>query len=315
MAVIMKQSACELERLLTDNSLDSKEKLENFKKTLDLLAANAENFSSWLHSAVDPMIEQLTSLNSDESDLKQDLRECTAELRNARTFANYFIDRLKDFFKLAASDTNGIQAIKDSVKKGESKIFKNYISQLRMTIENCQKRYEEFKVKHKDAKEVCGKISKSLEAKKVTAYNKKIGYRAAGAGAVATGGAVAVSVVAGLFTFGIGTVVGLSATAVGAGVSLAAMGQSYAKMEEMFKSFCGKMDKLNDSVTEMGPSMVKIHRMLLTRAEDKMDDVDRTVSEEESAVYCIDIIYFSNALDLFVDMAKSVLCQRKIKCD
>lgn len=140
---------CELERLLTDRSTDSQKKLNDLKKKLDLLAENAEKLSSWVHSVVPHMIKRLSSLDCNESDLKKDLLDCTAMLKDEQTLATYFINRLEDFFTLAASDKNKIQKIKYSVEKGEVRIFKNYISQLRMVMENCRIRYTEFEKKTK----------------------------------------------------------------------------------------------------------------------------------------------------------------------
>lgn len=299
---------CELERMLTQKSPDSKKALQDLKKKLDLLASKAKKFSSWVHTAVEPMIKKLSSLDCDETDLKQDIRECTAKLKKAQTLAEYFIKRLDDFFELAASNNDEIQNIKYSVQKGEVKTFKSYISQLRMVLENCRKRYEEFEEKHKDAKEFCEKTSRKVEAKVSDARDKKNRSRLVG-----TGTAIAGSIVAGIFTLGIGTVVGLTATA--AGVSALYLGQSYAEIEKIFKSFREKMDELSKAATDMGPAIFEIQQLLMIRAKDKMDDVDRSVDGEESGTHGIDMGFFCTAFDSFVEMAKSVLCMRKEKDD
>lgn len=111
--------------------------------------------------------------------------------------------------------------------------------------------------------------------------------------------AATASFVAAFFTFGVGTVVGFSATAIVGGTSVF-LGQSYKELEETFKSFRGKMDKLNHAATDMGPSIGEIERLLLTRAGDKIGDVDRTVNYEGAGAVSIDFYYFSTALDTFI---------------
>ena len=279
-----------LEKLITEYSPDGDEKLKHFLNTLKCFADSAEEFSSWVQSAVDPLIKQLSSLDCDESDLKQDLRECTAKLWYARTFANYFIIRLHDFFKLVASDRNEIQKIKYSVQKGDNKKFENYISQLKMVMANCRKRYVEFEEKHKDAKEFCEKTLRKIETKISAAHDKKVKCRV-----VATT-AVLASVTAGFFTFGIGTIVGLSAAAAGT----FCLGQSYAVMEATFKSFRRIMDKLSKTATNMGPFIAETERMLLTNTEDKMEDV----ATAKAQCYSIDMVQLSQALDALAEFGQ-----------
>lgn len=301
-----KQESCKLVCLLTDESTKSQEELKGIQEKLTHLAKEGAKFSNaWLHSTK-PMIKQLSSLDCDESGLKQDLRQCATKLKTAQTGANLFIKRLNNFFALAASDNDMIKNIKDSFQRRDTTIFQSYISQLRMVIENCREYYTKFEEKKKDAEEFCAKTSRSIEAKFSAAKDKKDTANGVAAATGLVGAAVVGGLIAGFFTLGVCTVAGaVAAASITGGATY--LGHEYGKVQEIFKGFRSKMDDFNMDAASMSSSLEEVEKLLLTSTEESMNDADRTCIADDKGgkAFAVNFCYFNKALDLFADGARS----------
>ena len=148
------------------------------------------------------------------------------------------------------------------------------------------------------AAEVCAHMARESQRKKRA--TRGIGGTAAGAalaggtaaaagGVVATG--VAISAIAGVFTLGIGTIVGLGITAVtgtavgvtgvAAGVATAVVthciASDYAKSEAAFRKICGEFDALLDFAYDLRGGVAQVHATL-----------EDTAAQVSNISYCVD---------------------------
>ena len=129
---------------------------------------------------------------------------------------------------------------------------------------------------------VCSTKAREAKLKKHAARAAGVGGTAAGAAAVGTG--IGLSIIAGVFTFGIGTVVGLGVAAATAGVagvgigatSVAASCYYSSKMEESqrkFEHIAGSFNDLARHCFRMDEDVLKIETVLV-RIERLVDDLE-----------------------------------------
>ena len=157
--------------------------------------------------------------------------------------------------------------------------LKNYISELEETIGRVKQCYSKFSSACKTATELTNEAIQTHENRAIAARTKKRAARIVGgtattalvAAGVGTG--ITLSIVAGVFTFGVGTIVGLSVTA--AAVPAAAVGfggasaavtahiaSDYEETETAFRLQKGSVASLQKNRTKMEQAVDSINREL-----------------------------------------------------
>lgn len=293
------------------------EDIRIFVRDLHTLVLRLNSFSDWIITTVHLAIEKVTLLESDESDLKRNLRECKIKLRIAQTYSHTFVDTVQSFFRLADLDPRQVQEMKNAVKTGNKRSLKNYINLIRNCLEKCKRRYTEFLEKFNEAKTLCEEIGRKCEVKKSEAKNKNIMAKVARGGVGVLGLGAPIAVATGFFTFGLGTVAIVGITSI-VGVGMAGVGgitahiaaQKFKTLEVSFKTLCRDMDKLNTEVDDLGPSMIVIERMLETTTDDTDSVEDTGLVEDEDEHQLPEFDLFCGALSLFLDGIKS--CRLKL---
>ena len=260
--------------------------LNSFANEFDKLAKQIYSLLHWFADTVSSVIVKINDLDINESELKQKLRECVEKLETAGTSANTFIESTRNFFTYADLDPDQEATIKEYYRTGNYKGIKSHINKVQVLLEQTHKCYEEFMKKFEAAKASCDDIVGNCDTKKVAARNKKIATRVigssaavAGAGAVGAAGVgaagVTASLVAGFFTFGIGTIVGLAITgaAVGtvglvttgtAGVTTYLVARNFEKLEKTFRDLSNEFVKVATDITDLGSNMDKVLQKLKT---------------------------------------------------
>ena len=164
-------------------------------------------------------------------------------------------------------DESKKEHMKETLKRGDLEPLRQYLGLLQRSMTQVRQHYDNFEEACKKAKGNCEAAAKDCEHKSREARSKKRATRVIGgmasataiAGGVGTGVALsgaALSIAAGVFTFGVGTVVGLGITAVasaaagpivGAGAAVAthfiasdfkATEEKFAELARVFKSMC-----------------------------------------------------------------------------
>lgn len=141
-------------------------------------------------------------------------------------YVNIFVD-----FCFFGRDEDRIKAIKDKIQDDDLGELTDFIDQIKTYLEKLPRSYDDVKSATDDflltvqnATENCREQEKS-ENRKKHATRAVGGAATAGLLAAGVGTGVTLSIIAGVFTFGVGTIVGLAATAAGtavAGAGLAA---------------------------------------------------------------------------------------------
>lgn len=177
-------------------------------------------------------------------------------VRHALSEIKYFIDKAHEYI----GKINDIPYYFQCEFSGEStwtdyQRCKTRFEKGMKILQECLVIYETLKSYCKDAQRSCDAAAEELYDKAESARKKKIAARATGAvltgAGVGTG--VALSVVAGVFTFGIGTVVGLATTGavaaaagVGSGVAGAVVGEYFNRSADNFRQMSKNFLRLSD---------------------------------------------------------------------
>jgi hypothetical protein len=253
--------------------------LKQLEELLATLTGFGTNIVAYIHSA----IEKINSLDSDETTLKQHLNRCKEKLSQTQDKAEFFKNRVRAFLNRVKVDETKATAIKAALQRNDKTPLELYLNTLSRNLMKCIKFYEEFQKVYKETDELCRKTLAECSSKKDKAKYRKYVARAVGGGAALTGvvgvigGGVTLSIVAGFFTFGIGTVVGLAATttvatgtmAVGAGAAgVAGVGshlvaQNLNKTQQTFEAICGDLDKVSTNVLGIGMKVSRLKKLIL----------------------------------------------------
>ena len=179
--------------------------------------------------------------------------------------------------------------------------LKYYISELERAIGRVKPCYSEFFSACNTATELTNEAIEKIENKAIAARTKKRAARVLGGTATTVivaggvGAGVILSVVAGVFTFGVGTIVGLSATAVGAAATAVGVGgvsaavtqhiaSDYAETETAYRLQKGSVASLQKIRTKMQQAVQKIHRKVEV-IEDDIDLIKNSMDNQESLRY------------------------------
>lgn len=212
----------------------------------------------------------------DDIELKHCLQEFTTLLISVQTHSQTLLDLVQKLLQFGNLNHTEIQSKKDSFRRGVYGPVTNYTEQLKKYLQLSRKTYKELKKAFVTVKKHHKKASMDCALKQVE--NKRIASRTVGGVAsIATSG-VALSIVAGIFTLGIGTAVGLSLTAgvtAAAGVAAggAAIGTTvgvvgflsashFKKLQDVFQEMSSNFDALNKQLRVMGSSIEKLEEVL-----------------------------------------------------
>ena len=267
------------------------------------LVSQVKSIFDWIVETVESAIRGINSLDVKERELKQKLKECKLNLRTAQKSGAIFVRNAQSFFHYADLNKKQVDSIKRSYKSGCKKDIRDYIKQIWQLLQRAQTSHKEFMEKYNTAKESCDGIVEYCESKKTAARNKKIATRVVGSGAAVAGAGVAgaagvvgagvaASVVAGVFTFGIGTVVGLAITGAAAGtvgvVTAGAAGattyfvsRNFEKLEKIFRDLSCKFEMLTDKISGLGLTMEKVVQDLTDADSDLGMLVNTHISAEQ----------------------------------
>ena len=200
-------------------------------------------------------------------------------------------------------DEDRIKKIKERIVSGDYGELADFIHQLNTFLAKTQEAYRGVKAIMEDllsiAQEAAQTCQKEREEGKLSATRAVGGAAATEATGVA--GGVAASVVAGIFTFGVGTIVGLSLTAAGAAAAGAGIATGTCitrhiiasrslELEGMFLQLTQSCDDIMQSVSCMNDSIccLKIQVELLTSVTDNIRQARASPDLHSSLITALD---------------------------
>ena len=217
-----------------------------------------------------------------------------------------FLDKVDDIFYYCQGDSmeDAIQGL--SCSPPELKPLRDLLGLLGKSLEMAESKYSELVKACDVAKERCNEAAKMCACQIKDSQVKKgvakgvggtaAGLTLAGGTAAATGGVVAggvaISAVAGAFTFGIGTIVGLGVTAlvvgvvgvsgvaagVGTAVATDRIAKKYQKSEDNFRRCAAKFDTLLGFAYDLKEGVAQVHTMqvnILAKVNNVKDSTDK----------------------------------------
>lgn len=221
---------------------------------------------------------EVDGMEGDVTKLKQQLEECKKLLKRMHSSACVFVDEVDRCLECGDIDRKREFVIKESVRRGRYIKLSTYLTQLLPLFNESQKAYKKFDNLCKLATPACEKGAMSCGAKmKEVRENKRYTRRLGGAlravgAVVGVGGVTGAAVVAGLFSFGIGTpvvlgiaagaaggaAVGGGAGAVGAKIATEKKLKVYKKAEKVFKEISKEFDSVSNNASEIDVTMFQI---------------------------------------------------------
>lgn len=270
------------------------------------LVEAAQNFGEKISGLIDQTIEKVELL---EHEAIKNNRDAIASKENILYVSDYaldFIDKLDDLFWFGQNEEQ-IKRIKDALNRGNYQPLHEHTKRLVTCLSQAEQHYKKFQDKCQEAKTNCHEVAGYCEHMSVTARNKKIATQAVGgttaavAMAAGIGTGITLSIIAGAFTFGIGTIVGLGITGASTAVAGSAVGLGTAaathyiacnfnETKTTFENLAATFDSMRQIASEMQRS-IGIIKLKLQLLEQSIDNIKSFDDSKESICLALDQQY------------------------
>ena len=215
-----------------------------------------KEFTAYAEGNLDCALSDIEEFDVNISSQVSELKEANEGLQDSVKAACKFICCVDDFFYYG--QITNFESIKNDIKKGNSKKLKEFLHIMSIWLKNVGEAHVDLEEKCKIASQKCTEGAEMCSRLQASAKKKKIKTRLVGGtvstavfgGGLAAGGAAA-SVFAGMFTFGIGTVVGLGVvaagltiTGVGTATATGVLAYNFKKDENSFRLMSGRFREL-----------------------------------------------------------------------
>lgn len=256
-----------------------KESLQVLVEAIQCMSDHATDLADTLYAA----LLQIEDLEDDITELKKNLQECKVHLSSIHSRAHIFILKVEQYLRCGEVSDTEQHEIKQAIRRGQLESLNSYLDEFAKLFDQSESAHKYFDEVCKKCKPICKEGMEFCDLKRDEAKGRKwhkqvIGGTFAGAtAAVGAGGVVGASVVAGLFTFGIGTpiVLGISAlvsggaflggatTATVAGVYTHKIATKYSNMAEIFHKISIGFESVSNAASSIGSAMFKLKEVLV----------------------------------------------------
>ena len=282
------------------------------------LSQRAKDIEEFIRNRFDLLIQEINSIN--DRRLKNERRECERAAKKWKRKALAFLNRRKNMFQHMNHEA---ESVKESFRRGNASCLLAFIDEVKTHMKQCKSSYESLDEAHHQVTAKCGNLEEECDGKKRWANNAKFvagvgGGGIAGAAAVTTvasgvsAGALAVGVLLGPVTLGLGTAVGLAVAggaatvgAVVAGVGTAAtvkVAGDMAKKERSLKGICDNLKEMHQSLEELSDKVDAAYDVvenLEPEVEYFKEKVEVLLEEDKIDSVC-------KALDRFLEQVREV---------
>lgn len=225
------------------------------------LQANLTESSNSMIRALHECLAKADALKNVEGAGSYYIKNAIADLKLAVYKYYLFVDSVDDVYWYGR-DQSRMTRICEGIQRGDYQELRDFTDLLTRSLSAAEGYYQEsVKAFHRaetsslNGAEHCRTVAREARSKEIT--TKAVGGTvAAGAIVAGTAGGVAASVVAGLFTFGIGTIVGLSLTAVGSVAAGAAVGTGVSVATHVIAS---DFNELEEKFTCLSRLFAEVH--------------------------------------------------------
>lgn len=206
-----------------------------------LLVQHLADFIDLITSTIDKNIAKLNALHDDSVDCGGWNKTVLRDLERVADKAYVYAGNVDQLYRYGGDKARN-ETIRKQLRCGDLTELNAYINQVQKCLVNCGVSYKATQEAIKELITHAEKGAGHCEKKAKEAKDKKNTTRvvggAASSGALVAGvaGGVVASVVAGVFTFGIGTIVGLSLTAAGTSAATHGIALDFKKSETKFRN-------------------------------------------------------------------------------
>lgn len=265
---------------------------------------SVEDFCTIMTRCVDNAIDKIDEIKHLKVNLANEVQPCFQAFRIAVEEAKNFVEKIDDF-TFYCSREDRMMKVKIAVESGNFEPLEQLLAQLQQTLEQARQFHGQFQQDFQRSSSYSRAAANSCKDKAITARSKKIATRAIG-GTFAAGtlaGGITVSVIAGVFTFGIGTIVGLSVTAavlVGGGLLSSTVtgivAQNFNTAENSLRALSEIFDYLVDGSFKLDDQVQQLQTIIkniMTVVHDV--DVNRREYSIESVSASLELLHTKNA--------------------
>ena len=225
---------------------DPTKAVEKIRKGIDEMTGAVDSvikFETKVTELLDQVSQKVDRLRYSKANHTVVLRKIYRDLSSTDATAQLYTKVVEDVC-WHGTRKKRIKQIKEGLKSDKKNLdpLNDYIDQITRCLSRTSEFYECFDKCCKDLIKAASKEARKCSEDAISAKKWKKGTKVAGgiASATAIGTGVAASIVAGVFTFGIGTVIGLGVTAVGAttagvggAVATVKAAKSYQELEDL----------------------------------------------------------------------------------
>ena len=251
----------------------------------------------------DSTLKDIEELGSKDATLRHYASNLEVEFIMTASLANAFISRVGEVVEHCSEDE--IETIEGEVKKHKFNCVENFLTGLKARMADCEETYQMFDEHcvnvQRNATTIAVECNRQAELADCKRTRTQVGGGAAAAGLLAAGvggglvagAGVAASVVAGVFTFGVGTVVGLTITAVaatGTGIAVAGgAGAAGVATAVATRVIASKYNKIAKALRQIKQTFDKLHHAacsllkILNQLKVEINGLDYTVKYLEEA--------------------------------
>ena len=272
-------------------------------------------FSSNAVRVIDDAVEKVDAIKHTEVELGSEVYFCSENLKSAAKLSYIFVDKVDDLYWYCSRPEDLVRIKEDLTKPNpDIRSLKGLVAQLQCTVGQAKRSHQAFESAWSSASMNSAEAAEECRHQAIRAQSRKRATRAVG-GTMATtalvagvGGGVTVSVIAGIFTFGIGAIIGLSLTAAGTAVAGLATGlgtavatgviaKDFADMEKRLRELQSVFDYLVHTASRIRGAVDSVHIILL-RTLTLIDDVEHCTSD------CQNVKSLCNAVDLLWERSR-----------
>lgn len=251
-----------------------------YKMAQNITLAATIEFSRNVVSCIDCILKCVKLQIKIEIKAKLELSKILKGLKELSLLAYQYVKKVNTLYGYGKDYEEFAEIIKQ-IAQGDSEQLKAFTRQLQRCLNRAKGKCSDWKTKKFEVQDKISSALSNCEFERKCASAKKTATKVVG-GTAATaaigagvGTGVTLSVVAGVFTFGIGTIVGLGLTAAGAATTGAAVAggtavgthfiaKKFEKLEKSLKAITSSVNILNENTDKMETSLLELDTSIET---------------------------------------------------
>ena len=216
---------------------------------------------SEIHSA----LTSVDLLEGDVTSLRSALTNCQSQLLNVTSSADRLVSQVRVYVKYANITDDHKGKIYESVKKGDCTLLNKYLHQLSCYFMQCQECYKRLRAHHQSAIIACSEgeedCKRRIDKVKRAGKTMVVVGTAGGVAGITAATVLGASVVAGVFTMGIGAPIVLGIGSVVGGAVTSAVGGAMVATDsqnEQLNNISKKFTNMKDFALDLDMILFKV---------------------------------------------------------